>query len=358
MAKQSPDDRSVRLVSDAIQEQRADPTLRDRIDRAWTRLLVDVNRWYVVAGLAAAVSAATVLVAALGPVSQTTFMFEGVLTAEAFIELQTGIVTVMTIVLTINQLVLAPDLGPVGRQRLDDGMSHRVEIESITGLDTAPTEPAHVLAALADAVGDRADRLQAAVADADDTDLDRAATDAAEEVAAAAATIHDALTETEFERVEMLGAALHYDTARDIHRLRRVENEHEAALSAAQRKALDDLIDALEAFAVSREYFRTLYIRSEFVGFTRAVLYTGLPALLVAHYTVQIVTPEAFPGATLGVQHNLWFVATALTVSTVPILVLISYVARLATLSKAGIFVSAFTPGRENHDEFPGTDRQ
>lgn len=103
-------------------------------------------------------------------------------------------------------------------------------------------------------------------------------------------------------------------------------------------------MDALRRYTVAREYFRTLYLQAQFIRFSRAMLLTGLPALLVAHYSVGLIGPEALPGTTLGVRNLLWFEGGTFTVALVPIFVIISYVARIVTLAETTIFISPFTP--------------
>lgn len=112
--------------------------------------------------------------------------------------------------------------------------------------------------------------------------------------------------------------------------------------------ALTDVMDALKRYTTTREYFRTLYIRSEFVRFSRAILYTSVPAIVVAHYAVGAIGENSMVAATLGVRNLLWFEAFTFTVSLLPVLVITSYMARLITLSETSIFVSPFGPEKES----------
>ena len=344
---ESPAERPVRQVSDAIEKKFAEGTLADRINDAWTWVLVDANRLGLVAALAAVVYATVVLVGAFGPVTQRQFLLGGIVGGKAYVELQTGAVTVITIVLAINQLVLSPDLGPLGRQhdRLSDAVSHRAEIADVTGVAPAPTEPSQALAALATATSRRASELRDAVATGEAPDLEREVTEFTDHVAAEADRIAEVLSREQFGRIGMIGAAMHYDASRDSYQVQRFRQEYDDDLSDAQCEALDGLLDVLRVFTVSREHFRTLYVRNEFIDFTRVVLYTAVPALVVAHLAVQIIGPTAFPGSTLGVSNLLWFASGTFTVSIVPVLVLVSYVARLATLAETSLFIGPFMPG-------------
>lgn len=104
--------------------------------------------------------------------------------------------------------------------------------------------------------------------------------------------------------------------------------------------------DALELFTVSRECFGTLYVRSESIQFSRMVLYTGIPAVLVAHDAVGVIDEGALPGSTFGVRDRPWFEAGTLTLAILPALVLGSYVAR--HVADTSIFIRPFLPAERS----------
>ncbi|WP_137285498.1 hypothetical protein [Halorussus salinisoli] len=87
------------------------------------------------------------------------------------------------------------------------------------------------------------------------------------------------------------------------------------------------------------------------INFSRALLYIGLPSLLVAFYAAQTYDSGVFPGTTFGVENRLWFVSAAVTVTLLPFMTLISYVSRLATLSQSTLFIGPFVVGSQQHKE-------
>jgi hypothetical protein len=333
-------------MSKQWQEQTA---FRDRFRDVTTRVLVDVNRWLIVGFLAAAVFIATILVGLLGPITARQFLLEGTPAAEAYVELQTATITIIAIVLTINQLVLSPELGAVSnqRQRLDDTMSHRIDVEDVTNEVVSPREPAQFLRSIVEASRERASNLTEVTANTDDPELRHSIREYREESTEEAERVSEALAEEGFGTIRMLGIAMHLDTPRSLYRIHRIRNQYESDLSTVQRKAIDDMIDVLELYTITQEYFKTLYVRWQFIRFSRALLYTGLPALLVAHYTVQIIGEDMLPGTTLGIPNLLLFEGMAFTITLLPVLVLISFIARLVTLSETSIFISPFIPTRK-----------
>lgn len=343
-------DAPVLRVSSALEKKHRDATPFDRVRDAWTWILVDANRWMIIALLAVLVFAATVIVGAFGPWSQQQYLIEETSIGNAYVDLQSAVITIIALVLTVNQLVLSPDMGPISRQRkrLEDTMAHRIRTENVAG--TSPTEPSKFLAELTTATRSQARNLRSAVSDADDPELRGQIEEYVDDVTEEADRISDALAGQRFGRIEMLGAAIHYDTAKNIHQLRQLENEYSRSLSVIQQKAFDDMDNVLGLFAISREYFRTLYIRTEFIQFSRGIIYTGIPAVLVAHYTIGIIAESTLRGSTFGIENLLWFEAGALTVVLMPMFVLASYIARLLTLSDIGLFIGPFVPGPKSEE--------
>lgn len=344
-------DRSDVRVSDAILTQHGQKGgLRGAFQRTRLWLLVDADRRLVVALLAGTVFVMTVLLGLFGPVSVEQFLIGGTSIADAYIELQTAVITAITIVLAINQLILSPDLGPVTRQRqrLTDAITLRSEVEDIADETISPTEPSAFLGTVVDGIRIEIDSLAEAISESDDEDLRDDVQSYVAEARADTRAVNEALEKTTFGRIGFIGAVMHYDASRDITTVRRLESEHTDTLSNAQQVALTDVMDALKRYATAREYFRTLYIRSEFARFSRAMLYAAVPALVVAHYAVGIIGENALVATTLGVQDLLWFESAAFTVSILPALVIVSYVARLITVSETSIFVSPFTPGESS----------
>lgn len=338
----STDERTVGRVSDAMAERYSTGTVRRRLRAVEVRVLVDAPRWGVIVGLAAAIFLATALLGAFGPVTVREYLLSGTSVANAYIELQPGIITAITVVLAINQLVLSPEFGALGHQhdRLEDVLSHRRSVEESAGVVTSPTDPAGFLATIVDAIREHAGRF--ADATGEDPDLDRRVEEFVDGVEADVVPVSDALEDDRFGDVEMLGAAIHCDTNRHIHLSHRLRRTYGQSLSVDQERALDDLDEALEQFTIAREYFRTLYLQEQFIRFSRAMLLTGLPALVVAHYSVGIIGPAAFPGSTFGVRNLLWFEGAAFAVTMLPVVVIVSYVARIVTLAETSIFMSPF----------------
>lgn len=152
-----------------------------------------------------------------------------------------------------------------------------------------------------------------------------------------------ALEEEEFQQIQFLGAAIHWDNARDIHRAHVLRETYADQLTHGQKGAFDDLLTALKQYEVTREYFRVQYLQLQFVRFTRGMLLTGLPALVVAHYATGMIGPDVLPGSTLGISNLLWLESGLFTFTMLPAFVIASFIARIVTLTLTSIFPGPFS---------------
>jgi len=336
-------------ITDTIEQPDRGAVRRALFDlKRW--FLLDADRWFVVGLLAGSTFVLTVAVGTFGPVSAQRFLSRGVSPGTALVELLKTIVSVVTIVLSINQLVLSPELGPVSdqRSRLEDTMELRRRSEGLLDDTVSPLSPGQYLDDLVSALGERATDLQATVNGT--PELEAEVADFAENLADDADGVDDELADAKFGEFEAVAAVMDFDTSGKIRHLRQIRKEYSEQLDDAEREALVETVNALELFVTARGYLKTTYVRTEFINFSRALLYVGLPSLLIAFWAAQIYDPGVFPGRTLGVENRLWFVSAAVTVALVPFVTLISYISRLATVSQSTLFIGPFVAGSEQHE--------
>ena len=304
-------------------------------------LLLAASRRLVVAGLLAALFLAFVALGTLDPVGLRTAMARGDPIETLFQALLTAIITGVTLVVTINQLVLSQELGAVGdqRERMEGAMAFRRAVEDVIDEPVAPAEPAAFLGALVEATGERAGTLtDAAEAGLDPEHRDRVQS-YAESLTEHAATVADRLEGARFGRFEVVFAALDYNYSWKIYEARRLR---EAVDDSGVVEAFEDVIEALQLFGPAREHVKTLYFQWELIDLSRAVIYAAAPALVVATGMVLYVDAGAVPGATLGVDNLVWLSSAAATVALAPFAVLVAYILRIATVTKRTLAIGPF----------------
>jgi hypothetical protein len=310
-------------------------TMRGRADesRLELRLLLQTNRLAITAGLAALVFVAFLGAGAiLVPSFRATVAGSSVLDY-LFSSMLGALITGVTLVVTINQLVLSQETGPLGdqHQRMSDTMDYRNHAAELLE-ETAPADPSAFLAGLVRLSRDRAEALRDAVADGATGDLREEVDVIVDDVADNATTVADRLDGAKFGTFDVLFAALDFNYSWKVFHVERIRDEYD--LTDDQRAALEELRTALVMFSPAREHVKTLYFQWALVDLSRLILYSAIPALVVAAVGVAFVGSESFPGATLGISNLLWAVATAFTVTVVPFLLLVAYILRIATVAK------------------------
>ncbi|GAB7008885.1 hypothetical protein [Halorubrum trueperi] len=328
-------------------------TMRERAgeNRLKLWLLLRANR-LVVAGVLTVVVFVAFVIAAnglspslaekLGAKDPIETLFSGMITA---------IVTGVTLVVTIGQLVLTQENGPLGdqRERMAGSMDVRGSIADLTGSPT-PTDPAEFLEAILGTASARSRDLRAAVrerASGDDTtvgddpkadagvvalrdDVDRLA----EAVVGNADAARGSLDGAQFGTFDVVFAALDFNYGRKIARTERVASEHAARLTERERVLLDELRESLSLFGPAREHVKTLYFQWALIDLSRLICYAAVPALIVAAVMVAAVDVGTFPGNTLGVAHVTLVVGGAFALTLLPFALFVSYVLRVLTLAK------------------------
>ena len=128
-------------------------------------LLLGGNRLLVTASLLGAVALALVLVATLGPDSLGRALYTDDTIDWLFQSLLGAIITGVTLVVTINQLVIAQELGAVGdqRQRMEEAMQFREDAEAYLETDVSPARPGRFFRSLLSAVREECSELSSLV---------------------------------------------------------------------------------------------------------------------------------------------------------------------------------------------------
>ena len=317
-------------------------TMRERAgeNRLKLWLLLRANRLVIAGGLTVVVFVTFVALASVFSPSLAAKAGASDPVETLFAAMITAIVTGATLVVTIGQLVLTQENGPLGdqRERMNDSMEVRHSVASVTGAP-APTDPAGFLAALLGAASSRATALRESIHDrtaAEATaDAFRADADALiDSVVADADEVQAQLEGTRFGSFDVVFAALNFEYGRKLSRLERLADDHGDRLTDRERDLLDDLRESLTLFAPAREHVKTLYFQWALIDLSRLILYAAVPALVVAGLMVAVVDSGTFPGQTLGIDHLTVAIGGAFAVTLLPFALFVAYVFRILTLAK------------------------
>ncbi len=305
----------------------------------WSRvkrwILLDGNRHVITAILTGLVFLSIVALAWFRPGALPSAMGAADPVETTFQALTTGVITGVTLVVTIGQLVLSEEFGPVGdqRERMDKSMSFYQSMDDMIEDPVTPADPAGLLESIVVAVGDRADDLAAATADVDEDGPRERLREYALQVEEDAAVAAADLSRTEFGTFETMLAALGFEYSTKVYEGRRLRETE--PLPAPVTEALEGLLEALNTYAPAREHVKTLYFRSELAALSRAVVYSAVPALVVSLAMITYGSdPSIVTGRPLGVDAIAWVVAAAMAVAVTPFALLLAYVVRIITVAR------------------------
>lgn len=322
-------------------------TLRGRVDENWPLVwvLLEANRWLITAILVGGTFVLLVVLGTLDPDPLRVAMSNKDPIETTFQGFLTAIITGVTLVVTLNQLVLSQELGAVGdqRERMEEAMTFREDVEDTIDAAVSPPEPASFLRAIVSTTSANADDLRDHVSESNDEQLLERTNALVDSIEGNADAVDEQLEGTQFGTFDVLFAALDYNYSWKIYEARRIRNAHEDALTEEARAAFDELIEALTFFGPAREHFKTLYFQWELVNLSRVMLYTAVPALLVSVSMILFVdNPDTILGTTFAIDNLIWITSAAVAVAMLPFMLLLSYVLRIATVAKRTLAIGPF----------------
>ncbi|MFC6724662.1 hypothetical protein ACFQE1_09785 [Halobium palmae] len=312
-------------------------TMRARAGESRIKLwvLLSANRLVVTGALALLVFAAFVV---FGTVLYPTFQADiqtGDTIETIFSTMLGAIITGTTLVVTISQLVISQENGPLGdqHQRMSSTMDFRTYTSDLIDRPT-PVDPSAFLRHIVEGTKRRAKALRDSITEHDDDQLRDEVDEFTDSLTGNADEVIEELDGAKFGTFDVLFSALNFNYGWKIFQVERIEHEHADALTAEDRELLEELKTMLSMFGPAREHIKTLFFQWALIDLSQLILYVAVPALIVTGSMLAFVGNGTFTGATLGTPTLLWVVAGAFTVSLLPFLLLVAYIARIATVAK------------------------
>jgi hypothetical protein len=265
----------------------------------------------------------------------------------AFTSALTGVFTLVTITVSINQLVLSRVLGSPGDIREWTESVHQFRgtaAELNSRVATSPSDPVGFLEIVARAVREQALQLRETYGAHHDARERAQVEELTGTLLDLANHVDEHVDHETTELYEVLSPILNNSYSRHLNTLRRIETGTDE-LSTEERAAVGELADALELINRTRHYFKTLYIHEELATVSRRILLTGVPAGVVSF--AAILAYAGGLAATAGETTLLVFVSAAIAVVFVPLSVLFAYGVRLATVAARTTTFGTFTPAEE-----------
>jgi hypothetical protein len=255
----------------------------------------------------------------------------------SFAALVAGNFTLITITISINQLILARefDTPDVLYEHVEEMIRYRETVAETADATIAPTTPGAFLDFLGRRVNEHAETLREETTQPtgpSDRELLATVESYTASVTAEVAQLTGALERSSGSAFDTLLAILNLDITTTFHTTRRIQIRHAEALSPEATSALEDLADLLEFVGVARQHLKTLYIQRELSDLSRYVFYAGVPALLVPLLATWVY--GASSGATLAGTWLRTLVVVTAVAGFAPFAVFFSHLLRIATLTR------------------------
>lgn len=328
-----------------MSDSSADTTMRERVGKSRVKLwlLINANRGMLTGALVLGLFVILVVVGVADMYSLRSVMRNTTRVERLFQAFIGSLISGVTLVVTINQLIISQELGSLNdqRERMSGAMEFRRDIEELID-SVSPSEPASFMRTFTELSETHAEDLRKATDDNADDELRERVDDLADRIHAHADEVSEQLSGAQFGRFEVVQAILNYNYSRKIHETRRIRYEHADSLDDDERAALDDLTEILTFFGPAREHFKTLYFQWELVNLSRGMLYIAIPALAISIASLLFLTPSAVPGATLGVDNVLLVVSAAAAIASAPFFLLATYIVRIGTIAKRTLAIGPF----------------
>ncbi len=264
-----------------------------------------------------------------------------------------GNFTLITIVISISQLVISRQLGSPGdlRDRIEETNEYREAVEEVLDREVAPVTPTDFLQMLLEHTQTQLDRVNDQV-----EEVDAPASEELRELTERLRTHIEHVTvllgKTDVDLFDALSVTLQTNYSNEIYEIRNLANEYGDQYPDDVADALDELVVRLEQIDVARQYLKTLYMQDELAKMSRLLLYTGMPAVLSA-----IIMMHQFAAATraiLAPQTLSTLVPLALTVGVLPLTVLFAFVLRISVVSQRTVAITPFTTPAQEGTVDPG----
>ncbi|WP_336365392.1 hypothetical protein [Halalkalicoccus salilacus] len=331
---------------DSDSDETSDRPFFERIQNSEVRLwlLMRLNRWVLVGGILVVVFTGLVGGTRLGLDPFRALVANHGAMWWIFSNFIGAIITGVTLVVTLNQLVLSQELGAVGEQRdrMQASMDFRQDIEDTIDLDVSPPEPAAFMKMLVDRADTQAEDLRDVMEDERDEELKRKVNEYVDDLTENADEVSERLDDAQFGTFDVIWAIFRFNYSWKIFSARQIRNEHEDSFSGEADEKLDNMIEILKLFGPAREHFKTLYFQWELIKLSNALLYISIPVLIVIGLVLMYLGPGAVPGTFLGLDNLTWVAAAAYTIGLAPFVVLLSYILRIGTMAKRTLAIGPF----------------
>lgn len=255
-----------------------------------------------------------------------------------------GLLTLVTVVLAIEQLVLSEEFGSIDDiyDQLESMSDFRTGAADLTNETVTPIEPAAFLNALLRTLQERATQLRAEIPD--DHSVSREIGNYTADVIEQSEDVSHQLEKSSMT-ADLLLIMISYNDSRLIHSARELHAKHAASLPSSAASTLEEMQELLQRIDATRQYFKTIYLQRELSHLVRLIIYSGSLATLVSGLMILLYRPPT--QTTLAPVVFFTLLSGAVVVTVAPLAVLFAYTLRAATIARKTASFGPFIPQEE-----------
>ena len=298
--------------------------------------LLTAPRWQVLLVLMLGIYAGLIALGFVNPFEMRDLLDETSAAKTLFSSLLSGAILLVSIVVSINSVVLSQEMTDLEDQqmRIDASMDFHREIETFIEADITPARPADFLSAVLYALSNQVTALTETAAESSSDEFQRDVEQFADSVAEEVEDARETLATARMGSFRVLLTGLNYNYSGELHAARGLRYKHGDDLSEETRDAVDGLIRTLKHLGTGREYFKSLYYKRELAYLSSRLLFVSLPVIVFTSYVLLALDSSMFPDvAVFGLSPLVLFVLLAYTIALAPYLLLTAYVVRAATIT-------------------------
>jgi hypothetical protein len=337
-------------MSDDDDSLMADQTdaIRDRTEELSSALTHSgenkTKQWFLLTGsrlLVTGVLLAFVFFALLGlsflnPIGMRNLLNETNAAKTLFSSLLSGAILLVSIVVSINSIVLSQEITDIESQqeRISASIEYRRHIEDFIEADVTPARPAEFLNTVMYAISGQMEAVVRMAKDSGNQALQEQVDEFADQVAGEIRQARKTLANARLGAFTVLLVGLNYNYSGQLHAARTLKREFSDELDEEQLSALDNLIETFKHMATGREYFKSLYYKRELARLSSLLLYVSLPVIVFTSYVILALDARLFPEISVfGLSPLLISVIFAYTVALAPYIVLTAFIVRATTIT-------------------------
>ena len=252
-----------------------------------------------------------------------------------------GNITLITIVITISQLILSRELrSPRELQlELESAEEYQKSVEAETSGPGVPEHPKEFLRVLVSNTHGYVMTLDSTIDEQSNTTLQT-------ELTLLTSNLQTELKET-LEELETsrrgvfpaLATILDADFSARLNRSRWIRRANKDELSEAQHILLKDLEQRIEQLDIARQYFKTIYIMQELADIAKLVIYSGIIATIT---TLVFLVFTGYNQTPISPLDRLILVPLSVSIGLVPLALLIAHVLRIITVARRTAAITPF----------------